>query len=96
MSGPRSLQPSQWGMMCPSDTPEGEGCGLVKNLALMTHITTEVDEAPIARLALNLGVEDINLFTGEEMSQPNIYTCAPPPLLDSVFKKTGPLVFRVV
>ena len=41
VSGPRSLQPSQWGMLCPSDTPEGEVCGLVKNLALMTHITTD-------------------------------------------------------
>jgi hypothetical protein len=36
------LQHSQWGMLCPSNTPEGESCGLVKNLALMTHITTEV------------------------------------------------------
>lgn len=26
VSGPRSLQPSQWGMLCPSDTPEGEVC----------------------------------------------------------------------
>lgn len=24
VSGPRSLQPSQCGMLCPSDTPEGE------------------------------------------------------------------------
>jgi DNA-directed RNA polymerase beta subunit len=30
VSGPRGLQPSQWGMVCPSDTPEGENCGLVK------------------------------------------------------------------
>jgi DNA-directed RNA polymerase III subunit RPC2 len=30
VSGPRSLQPSQWGMLCPADTPEGEACGLVK------------------------------------------------------------------
>ena len=49
VSGPRSLQPSQWGMLCPSDTPEGEACGLVKNLALMTHITTEALEEPLAR-----------------------------------------------
>lgn len=27
-------------MVCPADTPEGESCGLVKNLALMTHVTT--------------------------------------------------------
>jgi DNA-directed RNA polymerase III subunit RPC2 len=57
VSGPRALQPSQWGMLCPSDTPEGEACGLVKNLALMTHITTDVDESPIIRLAYLLGVE---------------------------------------
>lgn len=57
VSGPRALQPSQWGMLCPSDTPEGEACGLVKNLALMTHITTDVDEEPLIRLVHSLGVE---------------------------------------
>lgn len=24
VSGPRALQPSQWGMFCPCDTPEGQ------------------------------------------------------------------------
>ncbi|XP_074641286.1 DNA-directed RNA polymerase III subunit RPC2-like [Tubulanus polymorphus] len=73
VSGPRSLQPSQWGMLCPSDTPEGEACGLVKNLALMTHITVDLDETPIIRLAFNLAVEDIHLLSGEEMSSPFVY-----------------------
>lgn len=67
VSGPRALQPSQWGMLCPSDTPEGEACGLVKNLALMTHITTEIDEAPLEKLAYTLGCEDVSLLTGAEM-----------------------------
>lgn len=57
VSGPRALQPSQWGVLCPSDTPEGEACGLVKNLALMTHITTDVEEEPIICLVHMLGVE---------------------------------------
>jgi len=74
VSGPRSLQPSQWGMLCPSDTPEGESCGLVKNLALMTHITTEADEGPVVRLGFNAGVEDLLLLSGEEISNPRIYT----------------------
>ncbi|XP_055374306.1 DNA-directed RNA polymerase III subunit RPC2 [Condylostylus longicornis] len=73
VSGPRSLQPSQWGMLCPSDTPEGEACGLVKNLALMTHITTEADEAPVIRLAFNSGVEDIRLMGGHQMNNSNVY-----------------------
>ncbi|KAJ2841421.1 DNA-directed RNA polymerase III complex subunit Rpc2, partial [Coemansia brasiliensis] len=55
VSGPRALQPSQWGMLCPADTPEGELCGLVKNLALMTHITTNDEEEPIKRVAYALG-----------------------------------------
>lgn len=57
VSGPRALQPSQWGMLCPSDTPEGEACGLVKNLALMTHITTDVEEEPIWNMCFLIGVE---------------------------------------
>ena len=73
VSGPRSLQPSQWGMLCPSDTPEGEACGLVKNLALMTHITTDQEEAPIVRLAFNLGVEDLMFLSGEELSFGSVY-----------------------
>lgn len=73
VSGPRSLQPSQWGMLCPSDTPEGESCGLVKNLALMTHVTTDLNEGPIIRLAFNLGVEDIQFLSGEEMSSSLVY-----------------------
>ena len=64
VSGPRALQPSQWGVLCPSDTPEGEACGLVKNLALMTHITTDVEEQPIWQVAFALGVEgELSVFT---------------------------------
>ena len=73
VSGPRALQPSQWGMLCPSDTPEGEACGLVKNLALMTHITTDVPEEPLTRIAYMLGVEDISLVTGNELYRPGVH-----------------------
>ncbi|CAI4065102.1 hypothetical protein SUVZ_08G2360 [Saccharomyces uvarum] len=62
VSGPRALQPSQFGMLCTADTPEGEACGLVKNLALMTHITTDDEEEPIKKLCFVLGVEDITLI----------------------------------
>ncbi|KAH8345506.1 hypothetical protein KR084_006687 [Drosophila pseudotakahashii] len=73
VSGPRSLQPSQWGMLCPSDTPEGEACGLVKNLALMTHITTEVEERPVMIVAFNAGVEDIREVSGNPINNPNVF-----------------------
>lgn len=31
VSGPRALQPSHWGVLCPSDTPDGESCGMLAN-----------------------------------------------------------------
>ncbi|KAI9208192.1 uncharacterized protein BJ171DRAFT_490567 [Polychytrium aggregatum] len=73
VSGPRSLQTSQWGVICPSDTPEGEACGLVKNLALMTHITTDSPSEPVRALAFALGVEDINMLTGADLYRPGTY-----------------------
>jgi DNA-directed RNA polymerase III subunit RPC2 len=63
-SGPRALQPSQWGMLCPSDTPEGESCGLVKNLALTTHVTTDAQLEPVQRLCMDLGVSDLTTLQG--------------------------------
>ncbi len=41
-------------MMCPADTPEGEACGLVKNLALLAHVTTD-DENDLDSICYDLG-----------------------------------------
>ena len=64
-SGPRALHGSQWGMVCPSDTPEGEGCGLIKNLALTCTITLDEDQGRnrrLVQLAHCLGMEDVVLL----------------------------------
>ena len=73
ISGPRALQPSHFGMLCPSDTPEGESCGLVKNLALLAHVTTDQNEKSIINLCFSLGVEDItlNMCYDEELGNDN-------------------------
>lgn len=73
ISGPRALHGSQWGMLCPNDTPEGEACGLVKNLALMAHITTEMPEEPFIKLMRNLGVQIIYTCVGGELIKKGIY-----------------------
>jgi DNA-directed RNA polymerase II subunit RPB2 len=36
---PRKLHPTQWGYICPAETPEGQSVGVVKNLSYLTHIT---------------------------------------------------------
>ncbi|KAK4228023.1 hypothetical protein QBC38DRAFT_476397 [Podospora fimiseda] len=75
VSGPRALQPSQWGMLCPSDTPEGEACGLVKNLALMTHITTEAGTEEVERWIPNLVSDVVRIQgqTGTELHKEGTY-----------------------
>ena len=67
LAGPRSLQPSQWGMLCPADTPEGEKCGLVKNFSLLCQVTNMGKEGPIADICLNIGVEDIEMTAGDDI-----------------------------
>mmetsp|Transcript_20952 Transcript_20952/g.45838 ORF Transcript_20952/g.45838 Transcript_20952/m.45838 type:complete len:1183 (-) Transcript_20952:1037-4585(-) len=47
LAKPRQLHNSLWGMMCPAETPEGQACGLVKNLALMAYITVGSPSAPV-------------------------------------------------
>lgn len=39
LAKPRLLHSTQWGIACPSETPEGQTCGLVKNLAFMATAT---------------------------------------------------------
>ena len=62
ISGPRSLHPSQWGMICPSDTPDGSSCGLVKNLALLAHVTTSQNEKSNLKKFTSHWLHTINIF----------------------------------
>ena len=39
---PRKLHSTQYGFICPSETPEGESIGIVKNMALTTYITSNM------------------------------------------------------
>lgn len=39
LAKPRQLHNTHWGMICPAETPEGQACGLVKNLAMMSYIS---------------------------------------------------------
>lgn len=47
LAKPRQLHNTHWGMICPAETPEGQACGLVKNLALMAYISVGSLAAPV-------------------------------------------------
>ncbi len=56
----RDLHPTQWGKICPAETPEGPNCGLVKNLGLASIISVGADERIIENILIDLGVIPIN------------------------------------
>ena len=46
----RKIHPSQFGYICPSETPEGQTVGIVMNLSLMTKITRKMSTVFIRRI----------------------------------------------
>ena len=45
--------PTQWGRLCPNETPEGQNCGLVKNAAQMIDISEDINEIEIRERPMN-------------------------------------------
>lgn len=40
--GPHKLHTSQWGIMCPAESPDGASIGLLKNFAIMANVSFDV------------------------------------------------------
>lgn len=55
----RDLHPTQWGRLCPNETPEGQNCGLVKNLALIVDISEGYEERKLESTLFDMGVRRI-------------------------------------
>ncbi|MFP4590556.1 MAG: DNA-directed RNA polymerase subunit B'' [Halobacteriales archaeon] len=56
----RDLHATQWGRICPSETPEGPNCGLVKNFAQSMELSQHIaDEQELKRELAKLGVQGI-------------------------------------
>lgn len=56
----RDLHATQWGRICPSETPEGPNCGLVKNFAQAMELSQNIeDEQELKHELSSMGVEGI-------------------------------------
>ncbi|MFM9876208.1 MAG: DNA-directed RNA polymerase subunit B [Nitrosarchaeum sp.] len=60
----RDLHATHFGRICPSETPEGSNCGLVKNLALSGIISVNVPSEEIVEKLYELGV--VHFFDAKE------------------------------
>jgi len=53
----RDLHGTHWGKLCPSETPEGPSCSLVKNLAILAQVTKGTSEDEVKELLDKFGLE---------------------------------------
>ena len=60
----RDLHATHFGRICPSETPEGSNCGLVKNLALSGIISVNVPSEEIVEKLYDLGT--VHFFDAKE------------------------------
>ena len=62
----RMIHGTQYGYVCPVESPEGENCGIVKNLAITAQITYEKPDGNVIREILVAATEEgIPLFSSE-------------------------------
>lgn len=59
LAKPRQLHNTHWGYICPAETPEGQACGLVKNLALMSTISVGTPTRSVIELLEEWGLQDL-------------------------------------
>ena len=57
LAKPRQLHNTHWGLVCPAETPEGQACGLVKNLSLMCSISVGTSTEPIIDYMITRNME---------------------------------------
>lgn len=67
---PRKLHASHWGYVCPSETPEGQSVGIVKNLSMTSEITNQVSSESI-RLYINKYIIHFDQFCIYNMNKNN-------------------------
>jgi DNA-directed RNA polymerase II subunit RPB2 len=68
---PRMLHCTQWGIMCPAETPEGGQCGLVKNLSLLSLASVGSEPQGIIRWLEQNGTETFVDLTATSLARPN-------------------------
>ena len=42
--GPRKLHNSQWGFVCPTESPDGGNVGIINHLSIISRVTTNIND----------------------------------------------------
>ena len=58
--GPRKLHNSQWGFICPTESPDGSNVGIINHLSIIARVTTNISEENILQSLLDANIVPLN------------------------------------
>jgi len=72
---PRKLHSTQWGYICPTETPEGQSVGVVKNISMMCEITKMTSSEIVYELMSEFIIpfESLDLFSYSKIEYTKVF-----------------------
>ena len=67
--GPRKLHNSQWGFVCPTESPDGGNVGIINHLSIMALVSFNVSENGIFDALLDHGLISLDDIISEDLSE---------------------------
>jgi len=67
--GPRKLNTSHWGYICPIESPDGGNIGLIKHLSMLTNVTSDVNGKEVLRCLQDNGLVSLQQLQPVDVSR---------------------------
>ena len=67
--GPRKLHNSQWGFVCPTESPDGSNVGIINHLSIVARVTTNIFEDGIYDALLDFDLIELKSITDEDINK---------------------------
>jgi len=67
--GPRKLHSSQWGFICPTESPDGGNTGIINHLTIISDITLNISGNHIIEALRDLNLENIEDMINSDLSE---------------------------
>ena len=71
--GPRKLHNSQWGIVCPIESPDGGNVGIINHLAIIAKVTTNISEEGIIEALKDMDILFLEDLTGKDFNNTKIF-----------------------
>ena len=71
--GPRKLHNSQWGIVCPIESPDGGNVGIINHLSIMAKVTTNISEEGIIEALKDMNILFLVDITSRDYDSTKIF-----------------------